>query len=353
VIADAYVRGRALTFGLEEQNIMKVRAIYSSFVIGMLAVASCTLGAEDDTDDLATLSDEGELGSVQEGITKGNPGAVSGALDYCNNPASLCAWGEGDCDSSAQCEAGLACAPNNGLKFGFSSIWDVCAGAHCSNGVLDGNETTPDCGGSCGTCTTCVGTPGGRNFCVGCVCASGEGDCDSSAECAPGLMCATNNGPKFDLPANIDVCVPSHCTNRMQDLASGETGVDRGGPCELPCGNGGLDGGEVCDDGINDGLLCNSQCSATGPEVARIHLHCDAGSGVINSLRGTECIVVGGGGASFITFSSSAVNVTLYRNNNCTGSTKTVSTNMNFCSNSFDQGGGLNDQVRSVKITRK
>jgi hypothetical protein len=419
---------------------MRVRAVRSSFVVGLFAIASCTLGVDDDSLSNEASPDllEGELGSTQEPLVKGTPGAVNGDRDYCNNAASPCGLGEGDCDSNAQCAPGmgLACIADNGPKFGFPEGWDVCAGSHCANGTMDSDETSTDCGGSCGTCPTCVGTPGASNFCQNCLCASGqgdcdtssecatglvcgvdngpvfglplgydvcvephctngvldagdgetsideggacgtrgscngtpgatdfcfgckcvsgEGDCDSNAECANGLTCAADNGPKFGLPAGYDVCVPPHCTNRRKDAASGETGIDVGGPCQAPvpsCGNGVVETGEVCDDGLNDGVLCNPGC-ATQPEVAQIRWDCDSGAGIITGLQGTACISFPGAGASYITFSSSTVQVTLYSNGDCTGETRTVSTDLNFCGNGFDQGSGLNDNVNSARVSR-
>jgi len=43
----------------------------------------------------------------------------------------------------------------------------------------------------------------------------------------------------------------------------------------------------------------------------------------------------------------------LYFNADCTGNTRTItSAETNFCSSSFDQGGGLNDQVRSIQFSK-
>jgi len=330
---------------------MKMRAMFGPVVVGMFAVASCTVGVEDDSGS-GDLGEEREPGQIEQSIAKGKPGAVNGAIDYCNNPASSCASGEGDCDSNAQCAAGLVCVANNGLKFGFPKTWDVCAPSHCSDRTQNAGETGIDCGGACGACLACVGTPGDRDFCVGCQCASGQGDCDSPAECAAGLTCATNNGLKFALPSQFDVCVPAHCTNRILDAASGETGVDVGGPCGTlnPCGNGALDNGEACDDGINDGVFCSADCSAAAV-LGQILVDCDANAGLLATLTGTDCVSFGFG-ASYITFASSSVQVTLYSNGDCTGSSKTVSSDINFCADSFDQGGGLNDAVFSARASR-
>lgn len=333
---------------------MRVSGIRSSFVIGMLAVASCTLGVDDDSDGSSGDLVEDGLGSSQQPITKGKAGAFNGSADYCNNAASPCLSGEGDCDSNAQCAPGmgLICVPNNGLKFGFPSNWDVCAAAHCANGVLDGDETAADCGGSCGTCSSCLGTAGGPDFCNGCLCASGQGDCDSSAQCASGLVCGANIGPQFGRPRGYDVCVPPHCTNRVQDAASGETGVDVGGPCGTLCGNGVVNSGETCDDGVNDGVLCSADCS-TATEVGQIRWDCDPNAGIITTLSGTDCISFPGTGASYLTLSSSGVQVTLYRNGDCTGSSTTAVTDNNFCDNLYDDfSDGLNDTVSSARVSR-
>jgi len=319
----------------------------------MFAFAGCTVDTDLDPDaNVDELHDE-EVGSLQQLVKKGKAGAVNGDANYCNDPANLCALGEGDCDSTTQCSPGLMCAPNNGPKFGMPPDWDVCAGAHCANGVMDGDETAADCGGSCGVCSSCLGTPGTTNFCNGCLCTAGQGDCDSSTQCASGLVCGLNNGPRFSLPAAYDVCVPAHCTNRVLDAGSGETGVDVGGPCGvLPCGNGVLDSGEACDDGINDGVLCSSNCSVA-PEVGVIRSDCHPGAAIITGLSGTACISFPGTGASFLSFSSPSVQVTLFSNGDCTGNSTTVTSDTNFCGASFDQGGGLNDTVQSALVARR
>jgi hypothetical protein len=97
-----------------------------------------------------------------------------------------CGVGGGDCDSDSQCMPGLVCASNFGKSFGMSSATDVCM--------------TPTCAGR---------VQGSGTFCsAGCPCGEGGGDCDSSAECLPGLRCASNNGPQFGYSASTDVCVP-------------------------------------------------------------------------------------------------------------------------------------------------
>jgi hypothetical protein len=206
------------------------------YFIIVAAVASCS-GQEDSALQEGApnpLVEDDALASWSQALTKGTVGAVNGDQDYCGISPNQCVSGEGDCDSNASCSSGTSCLPNNGAKFGFPSVWDVCAPLHCNNKVLDAGagETGVDCGGPCGAClVNCSGTPGGKDFCVGCLCASGAGDCDDDVECQPGLVCGAQNGPNFGLPANFDVCVPQLCTNGVQDAGNGETGVDIGGPC--------------------------------------------------------------------------------------------------------------------------
>jgi endonuclease/exonuclease/phosphatase family metal-dependent hydrolase len=48
-----------------------------------------------------------------------------------------------------------------------------------------------------------------NNFCdiAPCpLCLAGQGDCDSAVECAPGLVCSTDAGAAYGLPADYDVC---------------------------------------------------------------------------------------------------------------------------------------------------
>ena len=137
----------------------------------------------------------------------------------------------------------------------------------------------------------------------------------------------------------------------MQDAGSGETGVDVGGPCGTLCGNGVLNAGEVCDDGLNDGVLCSADCS-TATQVALIRWDCDAEAGIITGLSGTDCVSFPGSGASYITFSSGGAQVTLYGNGDCTGAARTVTSDLNFCGSWFDEGWELNDAVHSARVTR-
>ncbi len=104
--------------------------------------------------------------------------------DWCRD-CGPCAEGEGDCDSDAECAAGLICAQDVGANYGWPATRDVCeqpAGG-CPSFV-----TGPD------ACTTA------------CPCDEGQGDCDSDADCMAGLICAQDVGTNYGWPASRDVC---------------------------------------------------------------------------------------------------------------------------------------------------
>jgi hypothetical protein len=184
-----------------------------------------------------------------------------GSWAYCSNPAcGPCAEGQGDCDSDDECRDGLVCASNVGEAHGFDSIVDVCqapaqetpddSGSACNLSLGDWDYCAdPNCGpcgvdqGDCDSDTecqaglvclddvgarlgfdatldlcgpesaaTCSLTNGDWGFCseAGCgPCAVGQGDCDSDADCNVGLVCSFNQGAKYGLPANMDVCEPA------------------------------------------------------------------------------------------------------------------------------------------------
>jgi RHS repeat-associated protein len=177
---------------------------------------------------------DGEVGASDAALAKGTQGAKVGDSDFCDNAANLCGLGEGDCDSNAQCQSGLVCVAGNLAKRGAAS-GDACAPAHCGNGVNDADETSIDCGGSCGSdCTVvCDKSNGDSSKCsTDCRCTVGEGDCDSDAECSTGLICGIGNGAAFGLPVGTDVCWGTTCRNGVKD--GNETAVDCGGSC-APC----------------------------------------------------------------------------------------------------------------------
>jgi alpha-tubulin suppressor-like RCC1 family protein len=161
----------------------------------------------------------------------------NGANDACNSPSCPCESGHGDCEGDADCAAGLACTHDVGARFGFGAAVDVCLAPHCSNGTQDGDETDIDSGGSCGVLPECA-PDGAAGACSSpfCLCENGHGDCDSDADCAPGLACVDDVGARFGYGPHTDVCLAQHCSNGVQD--GDETAADSGGSCGTCPANG-------------------------------------------------------------------------------------------------------------------
>jgi hypothetical protein len=109
------------------------------------------------------------------------------------------------------------------------------------------------------------GVIGDFDYCRQTICASGEGDCDQSSECAPGSTCVTNVGLQFGMPAKWDYCLEAHCLNGVQD--ADETSLDCGGSCGV-CACVGIAG---------DPAFCTTGCP------------CEAGEGDCD--RNTQCAV--------------------------------------------------------------
>jgi probable HAF family extracellular repeat protein len=258
---------------------MRTRSASVILILGSLAsVWACSSG------EVNQPVDE-NLGDVTEGIKKGFPGAKNGDYDYCTNPAALCVAGEGNCKANTQCVSGLLCGTYNGPQFGFPVGYRVCVATHCNNKIKDTalGETQTDCGGECGTTCTPPVCPPNANPNIGhctqdCPCPTGEGDCNSNAECQTGLICGKNQGSRYGFPAGYDACLPASCTNKVKD-APNETAVDCGGTCG-PCpatvtfrGLGDLAGGTVFSEpnavSNNGTVVVGYSQSANGPEAFR------------------------------------------------------------------------------------
>ncbi len=237
------------------------------------------------------------------------PPSLSGTGEYCS-ALCPCPEGEGDCDSDAECEGDLVCGTDNGADYGMPASYDVCVLHHCENGVLDADEEDVDCGGA--DCEGCDGCPpssmnGTSEFCSYlCRCGEGEGDCDRDSECAPYLICGTDNGADYGMPANYDVCVPApHCSNGVLD--ADEEGLDCGGADCEPCPEDLID---VCPDGTAPHLTIGDALAAAAPEDV-IHV-CP---GVYNEnlviSQAVQLVATGGAAVTIIDGGGSAVTVSV------------------------------------------
>lgn len=148
-----------------------------------------------------------------------------GDWDYCIDPqCGPCAYGQGDCDSNAECQNGLVCRPDTGAAYGFPATVSTCGLPNigtCASKVGDWSYcSAPNCG----------------------ICGVGMGDCDADSECAPGLVCLNNAGASYGLPPTMDVCVvPTQpiCTKVPGDWSYCSDPLC--GPCQIGEGDCDLD----------------------------------------------------------------------------------------------------------------
>lgn len=210
------------------------------------------------------------------------------------------------CTTNADCSGGEVCGHDNGTQFGLDPTSDVCWPATC--------EQTPaasDCGSvlaSCGTCTgpTCAATEdcSVTQFCAqsgrcreedapcsvdsqclagkachqaSCACVNCEAGepCVEDTECATGLICGADQGPRFGRPRGQDVCISPDCLLDPQLLGCGTPGATCGENClnAVPCDPEGNDcgAGETCLVDLDVGLpvvaspVCAPEICETAP----------------------------------------------------------------------------------------
>jgi len=127
--------------------------------------------------------------------------------DACTDPNCPCGEGQGDCDSDAECEPGLVCVHNVGADYGWPWSRDVCEQPGGCPPFIPGPDACTD---------------------PNCPCGEGQGDCDSDAECEPGLVCVHNVGADYGWPWSRDVCEqpaePSNCILASK-FGTGSAGV--------------------------------------------------------------------------------------------------------------------------------
>jgi hypothetical protein len=147
----------------------------------------------------------------------------------------------------------------------------------CTDGVMNGNETGPDCGGSdCDPCATGGGCAKATD-CASGMCVNGECvdlDCIRGSDCASGVCV---NG----------VCVEATCTDEVKN--DSETDIDCGGSCTA-CADGlhCTDGGD-CASGVCDGGLCQAPTCTDGVKNGT-ETDTDCGGGVCGACAsGKQC----------------------------------------------------------------
>ncbi len=86
-------------------------------------------------------------------------GGTNGHVDYCRDYGP-CRVGEGDCDGSGQCQSGLQCSQDVGASYGFRADYDVCEATSSGgqNGHVDYCRDYGPCGvgeGDCDSTSEC------------------------------------------------------------------------------------------------------------------------------------------------------------------------------------------------------
>jgi len=108
----------------------------------------------------------------------------NGINNGCCTKATPCLEGDGDCDNDGECASGLICGMDN-CPWGDNDDCCIKEGTLRCNGINNG---------CCKRISPCI---------------EGDGDCDTDAECAEGLICGKDNCPWGD---NDDCCMKAPIT---------------------------------------------------------------------------------------------------------------------------------------------
>jgi hypothetical protein len=214
-------------------------------------------GCEDGDDCISTICDPKTMtctpaADCTDGVQNGDESDVDCGGTVCDP----CPDGDG-CDDDADCASGVCDEPNM-----------VCLPPACDDGVVNGDETDVDCGGSC------------------------PADCDDGEDCLADDDCTSQI-----CDPGSNTCASRSCNDGVQN--GDETDVDCGGTCPTACddGEGCLVAQDcisqvcdselltctppACDDGIQNGsetdLDCGGSCGNT----------CETGE---DCLSGLDCV---------------------------------------------------------------
>jgi|GEM_PF-731154 len=205
----------------------------------------------------------------------------------------------GGCILSSDCQAGLVCT---GVAQGGTAP-SVCQPpgypSTCANGVLDGNETGVDCGGSCSVCQSggdlCPPPPWGTDPCLTYSCNPASGQI-SSAPKSDGVGCPDGNLCNGNELCQVGLCSPgtpkvvddqNPCTLDNCDPSSGQVSHTAKAENTL-CSDGNVcNGVELCHSGVcqaGDALVVDDGDPCTADS-------CDSVSGVIHEPlpEGSAC----------------------------------------------------------------
>ena len=235
-------------------------------VICLLALASVTAcwSTPDDDDEISIAgdagpctADAGDMFRCNGSVLQRCDGESWTTVEDCASSGRSCEVGDegnADCagdrecetgESDGKCNPGSQCAKDADCASGVCGDNRLCLPATCSNGEQDGDETGPDCGGSC---PKCVGEP-----------------------CSENEHCTTNY-------CKNKACASPSCTDKVKNGT--ETGNDCGGECspcptgegcvrDADCETGRCDGGTcadlpaTCNDGEKNGSETDIDCGGS------------------------------------------------------------------------------------------
>ena len=156
-----------------------------------------------------------------------------------------------------RCGTGNRCLSDSDCVSKVCDRTGLCAAPTCCDGVQNGNETGPDCGGDCAMQTvSCGSAPSGG------LCGAGKG-CNVDGDCASNNCCTAAS-----CLATINTCVAANCSDGKKN--QGETGVDCGGDpkttgCADRCGTSqGCNDKSDCISGVCTGSSCQAPTCKDG-----------------------------------------------------------------------------------------
>jgi hypothetical protein len=162
----------------------------------------------------------------------------------------------------------------------------------CSDGVMDGTETSVDCGGACGICLG-IGLPCDGGVCPWAYCNDGVQDGDeTSVDCGPSCACNLVAGEACSSNAQ---CASALCVGSGNYSLNGTCQACPDGPwCESKVCVAGVCLAPTCSDGIANGDEPDVDCGGTQCAPCAASKHClkatDCASGVCSQLPGDDCI---------------------------------------------------------------
>lgn len=178
-------------------------------------------------------------------------------LNHCTNGIPDCGEDSPDCGFPCGGCYGSTCSLNSDCTEGAHCVSGMCgAPSSCTNGELDNDESDVDCGGSC---VDCLG--------------GAEGEPPANAGCDEGLALGTDNGGYFGTDPNADLCWGAGCPEACTTDQLGQCGNCSGNTAcvdDLDCR-----GGWVCSSGMPFGAnhnVCTSPIC-----VADAENHCGPG----------------------------------------------------------------------------